>query len=157
MRKWIGPDQAHPVQDCQSVDRSSPTFPLDRTGLSPTADRDRLDWWNHCIEECDQAVMDFLSATDVGKFPPKWTTVWRRRRGGLRCGEAAMRGYSRFFCAFPFLFFPMSLLVFGLVFAFVLSLIFYIYQRGWRVAGGELRHLAGSPGGGGGFLGPVIL
>jgi len=23
------------------------------------------------IEECDQAVMDFLAATDVGKFPPK--------------------------------------------------------------------------------------
>ena len=48
MRKWIGPDQARPVQDCQSVDRSSPTFPLDRTALSPTADRDPLDWWNHC-------------------------------------------------------------------------------------------------------------
>jgi len=47
MRKWIGPDQARPVQDYQSVDRTSPTFPLDRTGLSPTADRDRLDWWNH--------------------------------------------------------------------------------------------------------------
>jgi len=49
MRKWIGPDQARPVQDCQSVDRSSPTFPLDRTGLSPTTDRDRLDWWNQWI------------------------------------------------------------------------------------------------------------
>ena len=47
MRKWIVPDQARPVQDCQSVDRSSPTFTLDWTGLSPTADRDRLDWWNH--------------------------------------------------------------------------------------------------------------
>jgi hypothetical protein len=23
------------------------------------------------IEECDQAVMDFLAATEVGKFPPK--------------------------------------------------------------------------------------
>jgi hypothetical protein len=23
------------------------------------------------MEECDQAVMDFLAATDVGKFPPK--------------------------------------------------------------------------------------
>ena len=22
------------------------------------------------IEKCDQAVMDFLAATDVGKFPP---------------------------------------------------------------------------------------
>jgi hypothetical protein len=49
MRKWISPDQARPVQGCQSVVRSSPTFPLDRTGLSPTADRDRLDWWNHWL------------------------------------------------------------------------------------------------------------
>jgi len=23
------------------------------------------------IEECDKAVMDFLAATEVGKFPPK--------------------------------------------------------------------------------------
>ena len=23
------------------------------------------------IEECDQAVMDFLAASEVGKFPPK--------------------------------------------------------------------------------------
>jgi len=23
------------------------------------------------MEKCDQAVMDFLAATDVGKFPPK--------------------------------------------------------------------------------------
>jgi hypothetical protein len=23
------------------------------------------------IAECDQAVMDFLAATEVGKFPPK--------------------------------------------------------------------------------------
>ena len=31
------------------------------------------------IEQCDQAVMDFLAAADIGKFPPKWTTVWRKR------------------------------------------------------------------------------
>jgi len=31
------------------------------------------------IEKCDQAVMDFLAATDVGKFPPK-------RRGGASAG-----------------------------------------------------------------------
>jgi len=24
------------------------------------------------MEKCDKAVMDFLAATDVGKFPPKW-------------------------------------------------------------------------------------
>jgi len=23
------------------------------------------------IEKCDQAVMDFLAATDIGKFPPE--------------------------------------------------------------------------------------
>ena len=44
---WIGPDQACPDQDYQSMVRSSPTFPLGRTGLSPTPDPDRLDWWNH--------------------------------------------------------------------------------------------------------------
>jgi len=46
---WTGPDQARPVHDCQSGARSSPTFRLDRTGLSPTPDRVRPDWWNHCI------------------------------------------------------------------------------------------------------------
>ena len=44
---WTGPDQARPVQDCQSGARSSSTFRLDRTGLSPTPDRVRPDWWNH--------------------------------------------------------------------------------------------------------------
>jgi len=24
-----------------------------------------------CRDECDQAVVDFLAATEVGKFPPK--------------------------------------------------------------------------------------
>jgi hypothetical protein len=47
-RVWTGPDQAHPVQDCQSVVQSSPTFWLDWTGLSPTPDWVRPDWWNHC-------------------------------------------------------------------------------------------------------------
>jgi len=45
--------------------------------------------------------------------------------------------------------------------SFCLSFIFhpssFICQRGRRVAGGELRHLAGSPGGGGDYQGPVIL
>jgi hypothetical protein len=50
MRKWIGPDQARPVQDCQSGAQSSPTFRWDRTGLSPTPDRVRPDWWNHCLK-----------------------------------------------------------------------------------------------------------
>jgi len=50
MRKWIGPDQARPAQDCQSGAQSSPTFRWDWTGLSPTPDRVRPDWWNHCSE-----------------------------------------------------------------------------------------------------------
>jgi len=29
------------------------------------------------MEKCDQAVMDFLAATDVGKFPPKQTEEHR--------------------------------------------------------------------------------
>jgi len=51
----------------------------------------------------------------------------------------------------------------GLDLSFFLSLLClslilsFICQRGRRVAGGELRHLAGSPGGGGGYQGPVIL
>jgi hypothetical protein len=36
-------------------------------------------------------------------------------------------------------------------------LLSFICQRGLRVVGGELRHLAGSPGGGGSYSGPVIL
>jgi len=37
-------------------------------------------------EEWDQALMDFLVATEVGKFPPKWMAVWSWLRGLLRCG-----------------------------------------------------------------------
>jgi hypothetical protein len=47
---WTGPDQARPVPDCQSGAWSSPTFWLDRTGPSPTPDRVRPDWWNHCCQ-----------------------------------------------------------------------------------------------------------
>jgi hypothetical protein len=55
---WTGPDQARPVPDCQSGARSSPTFRLDRTGLSAIPDRVRPDWWNHwnfimcCMKSC---------------------------------------------------------------------------------------------------------
>jgi len=45
---WTGPDWARPVQDWQSVVQFSATFDLDWTGLSPTRDWDRPDWWNHC-------------------------------------------------------------------------------------------------------------
>jgi hypothetical protein len=37
------------------------------------------------IEKCDQAVMDFLAATDVEKFPPK--TSGGARAGGQRLEE----------------------------------------------------------------------
>jgi hypothetical protein len=33
------------------------------------------------IDECYQAVVDFLAATEVGKFPPNWMAVWSGRRG----------------------------------------------------------------------------
>jgi len=37
------------------------------------------------IEKCNQAVMDFLEATDVGKFPPKMSRG--ARGGGQRAAE----------------------------------------------------------------------
>jgi len=37
------------------------------------------------IAKCDQAVMDFLATTDVGKFPPK--TYRGARAGGQRAAE----------------------------------------------------------------------
>jgi hypothetical protein len=48
---WTGPDQAHPVQDWQSVVQSSPTFSVDWTGLSATPNWVSRDWWNHCTED----------------------------------------------------------------------------------------------------------
>ena len=32
-------------------------------------------------EECDQAVVDFPVATEVGKLPRKWMEGWGRHRG----------------------------------------------------------------------------
>ena len=52
------------------------------------------------ITECDQAVMDFLTATDIGQFPPKWTSALDRSRGRLRGWDATMWGYSHSFCSF---------------------------------------------------------
>jgi len=37
------------------------------------------------MEKCDKAVMDFLAATDVEKFPPKMD-------GGVRAGEQRVEG-----------------------------------------------------------------
>jgi len=42
------------------------------------------------MEKCDKAVMDFLAATDVGKFPPKMG-------GGVRAGGLSMIS-SLFLC-----------------------------------------------------------
>jgi len=56
------------------------------------------------MEERDQAVMDFLAATEVGKFPHKYMTVWSRRRGWLRRGGRRQWGFiSVRFSSFPFL------------------------------------------------------
>jgi len=58
------------------------------------------------IEECDQAVMDFLAATEVGKFPPKWSSGRERAQGlGLRSGIGSNGLYLPFF---PFLSFVLS-------------------------------------------------
>ena len=55
------------------------------------------------MEVCNQAVMDFLAATEVGNFPPKWMTEWRRRRGWLRRGGRRWWGFiSVPFCSFSF-------------------------------------------------------
>jgi hypothetical protein len=42
------------------------------------------------MEKCDKAVMDFLAATDVGKFPPKMG-------GGVRTGGLSLIS-SLFLC-----------------------------------------------------------
>jgi hypothetical protein len=64
------------------------------------------------IEECDQGAVDFLAATEVGKFPPMWTVVRSGRRGPRR----RQRGY--------------------IVLSICLSFLF-ICQRGRRVAEGS--------------------
>jgi len=46
-----------------------------------------------CIEKCDQAVMDFVAATDVGKFPPKQSGG--ARAAGQRVEESGLAGNGR--------------------------------------------------------------
>ena len=98
------------------------------------------------FEECDQAVMDLLVATEVGKFLPK-----SRRSGmewaqgmGLRSGIGGN-----------------GIIPFSLLLSFFrsvsLSLFIFHLSAVTKGRGGELRHLAGSPGGGGDYQGPVIL
>jgi len=105
------------------------------------------------IEECDQAVMDFLAATEVGKFSPKWRRSGMERAQGLGLrsgiGRNGVTPFSLFLSVFLSFFLSLILSLFHLS--------SFICQREWRVAGGELRHLAGSPGGGGDYQGPVIL
>jgi len=72
-------------------------------------------------------------------------------------GGGSGGGYIRSFLFFfsflsrPFLLFPSLLFSSGISLNSQLSTFTFICQRGCRVAGGELRHLAGSPGGGGGI------
>jgi len=79
------------------------------------------------MEICHKAVMDILVATDVGKFPPKM------RHGG-RSGQS-------------FFSISISISIF-LFFSFSLSL--FLLSAGTKGSWWELRHLTGSPGGGGG-------
>jgi len=84
--------------------------------------------------------MGILAATEVGKFPPKRSSGMERAQGlGLGCG-AGGNGVILFSLSFFLSFFS---------FLSLSHLSSFIGQRRWRVAGGELRHLAGSPGGGG--------
>jgi len=90
----------------------------------------------------------FLSCFPWKNAPKQWWTSWRLLKSGSsrpnewRYGAGAEAdsgagGGGNGFISF-----------------YLLS---YICQRGRRVAGGGLHHLAGSPGGGGGYSGPVIL
>jgi hypothetical protein len=40
-------------------------------GLESGQRQRRADHWAVSVDECDQAVMDFVAATEVGNFPPK--------------------------------------------------------------------------------------
>jgi len=86
------------------------------------------------MEKCDKTVMDFLAATDVGKFPPKMD-------GGVRAGGLSLISSLSFVFYFD---------------RFSDACFLSFIRRGRRVAGVELRHLAGQPGGGG-DSGTVIL
>jgi len=58
------------------------------------------------IEECDQAVMDFLAATEVGKFPPKRSSGMEQAQGlglgGGAVGNGVILFSLSFFLSFPF-------------------------------------------------------
>jgi len=62
------------------------------------------------VEECDQAVMDFLAATEVGEFPPRW-------RSGMEQAQRLTQGRGRI----PSLLFFSFLFGRGLVYHLVFS------------------------------------
>ena len=65
------------------------------------------------MEECDQAVVDFLASTEVGKFPPKRLEVWSARRGRLRCGERRQWAYIFSFLFFSVLVYLLAVICLG--------------------------------------------
>jgi hypothetical protein len=86
-------------------------------------------------EEGDQAVMVFWWPLRSGNIRPTEGAVWSGLSAWGLGGGAGGNGIILLFLSF-----------FLILFVFHLS---FICQWGRRVAGGELRHLAGSPGGGG--------
>ena len=94
---------------------------------------DITDWWWHQEETHSRPLRS-------GSFRPNVVAVW----SGLRAwgsGEA-LAATGLYYSLFLSFFLSFFLVLFDFLSPF-------ICQRGRRVAGGELRHLAGSPGGGG--------
>jgi len=47
------------------------------------------------MEQCDEALVDFLAATEVGRFPPKSIAVWSGHiAGSLGAGGCCNRFIS---------------------------------------------------------------
>jgi len=82
-------------------------------------------------EECDQAVMDFWRPLRSGNFRQNEEVGWSGLRAGRLGGGAGGNGIILFFLSF-----------FLVPFVFRLS---FICERGRRVVGGELCHLASLP------------
>jgi len=113
-------------------------------------------------KRADADTCESLSSFPLKSSTKRWWTSWRLLKsgnshpndwlydGGAEAGSGA--GGGRNGGLYPFVYVPFlvsSCVQFIVAFAFVLSLNFHIYQWGWRVVGGELCYLAGSPGGGG--------
>jgi len=87
---------------------------------------------------------------------PWWISWWPQKSGSFRSGEVAVDSGLRVQDS------GAAGAVMGLdlpVFLYFCDshLVSFICQRGQRVAREELRHIDGSPGGGGGYRGPVIF